>query len=109
MLNPYKQAIANLYNGRSITYDQGSFHPKLANLLLKYLDIKPNQTVLDIATGTGLMAIKAAQKVGNGGYILGVDIAELVLKKAQEKAHKLNLNNLELLQADIVLVRKFFY
>lgn len=101
MLNPYQQAIANLYNQRSTTYDQGDFHPKLVDLLLEYLDIKPKQTVLDIATGTGLVSIEIAKKVGNDGYVIGVDIAESMLKEAQKKAQKLNINNLEFLQTDI--------
>ncbi|MDJ0578463.1 methyltransferase domain-containing protein [Crocosphaera sp.] len=101
MLTPYQQAIANLYNQRSGTYDQGDFHPKLVDLLLSYLDVKPQQNVLDIATGTGLMAVECSKKVGDYGYVIGVDIAELMLKKAQEKAQILNLNNLEFLEADI--------
>ena len=101
MLTPYQQAIANLYNQCSNTYDQGEFHPKLVDLLLNYLDIKPKPTVLDIATGTGLIAVEVAKKVGGDGYVVGGDIAELMLKKAQEKAQIFNLNNLECLQADI--------
>ena len=84
-LNSYQHAIARLYNQRSDNYDEGSFHPKLADLLINYAQIKPNERVLDIATGTGLVAIKAAQKVGVNGYVLGVDIAELMLQKAQER------------------------
>ncbi|MGK7941375.1 MAG: class I SAM-dependent methyltransferase [Crocosphaera sp.] len=100
-LNPYQQAIANLYNQRSDSYDQGYFHPKLADLLINYATIKPQQRVLDMATGTGLVAIEAAKKVGVNGSVLGVDIAELMLQKAHEKAKILNLNNVDFLQEDI--------
>ncbi len=100
-LNPYQEAIANLYNQRSCSYDQGYFHPKLADLLINYATIKPQQRVLDMATGTGLVAIEAAKKVGINGYVLGFDIADLMLQKAQEKAKVLNLNNLEFLRADV--------
>nr|MDJ0511210.1 class I SAM-dependent methyltransferase [Crocosphaera sp.] len=100
-LNLYKQEIANLYNQRSDSYEQGNFHPKLADLLINYVQIKPRQKVLDIATGTGLVAIEVAKKVGINGYVLGVDIADLMLQKAQEKTQVLNLDNLEFLRADI--------
>ncbi|MDJ0599414.1 MAG: methyltransferase domain-containing protein [Crocosphaera sp.] len=101
MLTPYQQAIANLYNQRSTTYDQGDFHPKLVDLLLKYLAIEPRQTVLDLATGTGLVAIEAAKKVSNEGHVIGVDMANLMLAEAQKKVKNLNLNNIEFLLADI--------
>ncbi|MGB5595787.1 MAG: methyltransferase domain-containing protein, partial [Crocosphaera sp.] len=100
ILNSYKQAIANLYNQRSDSYDQGNFHHKLAQLLINYAKIKPKQRVLDIATGTGLVAIEAAEKVGTDGFVMGVDIAELMLAKAKEKSQIMSLNNLEFIQAD---------
>ncbi len=101
ILNSYKQAIANLYNQRNDNYDQGDFHHKVAQLLINYVQIEPKQRVLDIATGTGLVAIEAAQKVGSDGFVIGVDLAELMLAKAQEKSQIMSLNNLEFIQADI--------
>ncbi len=95
MLTPYQQAIANLYNQRSASYDQGDFHPKLVELLVNYLDIQSKQTILDIATGTGLFAIEAAKKIGDNGRVIGIDIAHLMLAEAQKKAKKLNLNNIQ--------------
>lgn len=107
ILNSYKQAIANLYNQRSDSYDQGNFHHKLAQLLINYAKIKPKQRVLDIATGTGLVAIEAAEKVGPDGFVMGVDIAELMLAKAKEKSQIMSLNNLEFIQADIEVSERF--
>lgn len=100
-LTAYKQALYNLYNQRSITYDQGEFHPKLAHLLVNYVNIQPGQRVLDLATGTGLVAIEAAKKVGKDGSVVAVDMADLMLAKAQEKAQQLNLRNIDFVQGDI--------
>ncbi|MEM8780975.1 MAG: class I SAM-dependent methyltransferase, partial [Cyanobacteria bacterium P01_G01_bin.49] len=74
---------------------------QLVQLLIDYAMIQPWQKILDLATGTGLVAIEAAKKVGEYGFVTGVDMADLMLAKAQEKAKKLNLNNLEFVQADI--------
>ncbi len=74
-LAEYKQQIADLYSGRSDNYDNGEWHPRIAHRLVKLADIQPGYKVLDIATGTGIVAIEAAQIVGNEGYVIGIDIA----------------------------------
>lgn len=42
--------------------------------------------MLDIATGTGLVALDAAARVGAAGRVLGIDIAAPMLQQAQRKA-----------------------
>jgi demethylmenaquinone methyltransferase/2-methoxy-6-polyprenyl-1,4-benzoquinol methylase len=42
--------------------------------------------VLDIATGTGDLAIELSARVGQSGYVLGSDFADGMLAKAREKA-----------------------
>ncbi|AUN14613.1 methyltransferase domain-containing protein [Paraclostridium sordellii] len=62
------------------------------NLLLSKLDIKSNERILDVGTGTGVIIpfIKALNK---GGYIKGVDISTGMLNIAKEKYK--NLENIE--------------
>ncbi|CEO05012.1 methlytransferase [[Clostridium] sordellii] len=62
------------------------------NLLLSKLDIKSNERILDVGTGTGVIIpfIKALNK---GGYIKGVDISTGMLNIANEKYK--NLENIE--------------
>ncbi len=74
-LDEYKQQIANLYSDRGATYDNGAWHPRIAHRLVEYADIRSGQKVLDIATGTGMVAIEAAQLVGTQGHVIGIDIA----------------------------------
>lgn len=66
-LNDYKQQVANLYSGRSSNYDNGDWHPRIAQRLVKYAQLNLRQQILDIATGTGMVAIEAAQIVGTEG------------------------------------------
>ena len=99
-LDEFKQQVAALYDRRSQTYDRGDFHPKLANTLLKYAKIKPGQKILDIATGTGLVAIEAAKMVGKTGKVIGVDISTGLLEIAQTKITAAGLTNIELMLAD---------
>ncbi|MEH2244202.1 class I SAM-dependent methyltransferase [Nostoc sp.] len=99
-LNEYKQQIADLYSCRGQTYDQGDWHPRIAHRLVEHAQISQGQHVLDIATGTGMVAIKAAQLVGFTGRVVGVDISTGMLEQAERKIEALGLNNLELVLAD---------
>jgi demethylmenaquinone methyltransferase / 2-methoxy-6-polyprenyl-1,4-benzoquinol methylase len=42
--------------------------------------------VLDVATGTGDLALELARRVGPGGEVVGSDFAEAMLDRAREKA-----------------------
>ncbi|MEH2422069.1 MAG: methyltransferase domain-containing protein [Nostoc sp.] len=99
-LNEYKQQIADLYSCRGQTYDEGDWHPRIAHRLVEHAQISQGQHVLDIATGTGMVAIKAAQLVGFAGRVVGVDISTGMLEQAKRKIEALGLNNLELVLAD---------
>lgn len=99
-LNDYKQQIADLYSRRSPSYDEGDWHPQIARHLIEYVRIHPGQHVLDIATGTGLVAIAAAERVGSDGRVVGVDISAGMLERARQKVDALGLHNIELFLAD---------
>jgi IS605 OrfB family transposase len=99
-LNDFKQQVADLYSRRSHNYDEGDFHPRLAHRLIESAQITPGQQVLDIATGTGLVAIEAAQLVGSEGRVVGVDISTGLLEQAKRKAKAADVSNIELMLAD---------
>jgi ubiquinone/menaquinone biosynthesis C-methylase UbiE len=98
-LDEFKQQVADMYSQRS-KYDEGNFHPRLAHRLIEHAKICRGQKILDIATGTGLVAIEAAQLVGSEGWVVGVDISTGLLKLAQRKILAANLSNIELVVAD---------
>ena len=99
-LDEFKQQVAALYNQRSNSYDEGDFHPLLAHRLIEHIGIHNGQKILEIATGTGLVAIEAAQLVGSSGQVVGVDISTGLLKVAQRKILAAGLSNIELVVAD---------
>ena len=57
--------------------------------------LKPGQIVLDLGSGAGLDCILAAQKVGETGRVIGVDMTPEMIERAQANAKKVNLNNVE--------------
>lgn len=89
--------LINYFNQRSKTYDQSEFHQKFAQLFVDYAQIKLDQKVLDLATGTGLVALKVAQIVGNKGEVIGVDLSRGMLDQAEIKVNQLGLQNLKLI------------
>jgi SAM-dependent methyltransferase len=54
------------------------------------------QHVLDLGTGTGAVAERAAQLVGPGGRVVGVDISSDMLRIARERVTALGLTNVAL-------------
>ena len=59
------------------------------------------ETVLDLGSGAGLDCFLAAQQVGPGGAVIGVDFTQDMLDKATENAGKLGLGNVTFKHGDI--------
>lgn len=104
-LNDYQQQVADYYSRRSSNYDEGDWHPRIARRLVEYAQLRPGQQVLDIATGTGMVAIEAAQIVGTEGRVVGIDISAGMLEQAQRKVKLLDLKNIEFQLADAEALR----
>src|SRR5436853_7920934 len=51
--------------------------------------VGPGSRVLDVATGTGDLALELARRVSPGGAVVGSDFAEAMLARARAKAFAL--------------------
>lgn len=94
----YKQEVINFYNARK-NYDNDTTRNR-AVALFDYTTLGSGQFVLDVATGTGNIAIEAAKQVGANGFVIGIDLAVELLKLGQQKIHAENLSNIQLIEAD---------
>ncbi len=99
-LDDYKQEVAEFYDRRSQTYDENESLVQICHRLLEYSQIDVGQTILDIGTGTGHLAIASAQVVGDKGRVIGIDISAKMLEQARIKIDALEINNIELQLAD---------
>ncbi len=76
------------------------FFAESASWLIKSMRLNGDENLLDIATGTGHVAIAAAQALKKG-HATGIDISETMLQKAVSKAYKMNLQNTTFKRCDI--------
>ncbi len=63
----------------------------LAAHLISLAEIKSPDSVLDVGTGTGVVALLATKKIAKGGRVHGIDLSEGMLATAMAKAEKLGL------------------
>lgn len=94
----YKQQVTDFFNKRT-SYDD-DFRFRLALALVDLVPLQKGQKILDVATGTGIVAISVAETVGNQGKVVGVDISSTMLNQAREKIEKAGLQNIELIEVD---------
>lgn len=59
------------------------------SLLLKYAALAPGERVLDIAAGSGLVTLKAAEAVGPKGAVVATDISEQMVALLRANAARL--------------------
>lgn len=76
----YKQRICGMWEGRGPDHDSSdTFHRSLAEQLVDRAGLQAGHTVLDVATGTGMVALPAAEKVGSEGRVVAVEISTSML------------------------------
>ena len=66
--------------------------------VIKPASLRPGERVLDLGTGTGAVAVRAAVAVGTGGRVVGIDISHEMLTQAGQAAHTLDLQHLHVSQ-----------
>jgi ubiquinone/menaquinone biosynthesis C-methylase UbiE len=72
----------------------------LSERMLDLAGVGPGQRVLDLATGRGEPALRAARRVAPDGTVVGVDPDDAVLEIAREKARQRGVSNLDLRSGD---------
>ncbi len=86
-----KQRIMAAFDLASPGYDHpvSRFFDVHALSLVRHAQIYQGARVLDVATGTGKVALEAARVVGSKGEVIGVDLSEGMLERARGKASAL--------------------
>ena len=64
------------------------------------LGLRPGDTVVDMACGTGLNFALIQQAIGPHGHLIGVDLTDAMLAQAQQRTERNGWSNVSLVQAD---------
>jgi O-methyltransferase/aklanonic acid methyltransferase len=95
--------VATAYDSLAPTYERllvPLFRP-IAKRMLQQVDLRPGWNVLDAGTGTGLVALLGAPRVGKTGKMVGVDASEGMLSIARQKAERFGFSQCEFRTGDL--------
>ncbi len=97
-----KKRVVETFDSVAPGYDNAAlrFFPFCADQIVRALNPRPGQKVLDVATGTGAVAVALAQAVRPGGRVIGIDLSPGMLAKAEQNVRKMALDNVDLFQMD---------
>lgn len=95
--DPHAEMVA-VFNRVAAGYDNPAsrFFPFCADRLIVRLNPARGSKILDVATGTGVVAMAAMQAVGRAGRVMAIDLAEGMLDRLQEKIDKFGIPNIDL-------------
>ena len=102
MDNARKNMIQKAFDTVAEGYDHPSlaFFPDTSVRMLKHLNMNDDDHLLDVCTGTGMVALDAARQLSRG-KVTGIDLSSGMLSQASKKASQLGLNNTQFIQMDL--------
>ena len=88
-------AVADGYDGTPTR-----FFPQCAAQAVALLNLKGDEHMLDVATGTGWVALQAAEQLPDG-HVTGIDLSDAMLAQAEQKKTDANIRNITLTEMDM--------
>src|SRR5437870_2451577 len=97
-----KDQIAAHFGKIAPTYDRVGprWFAHFGRRLVELAQVPTGGTVLDVATGRGAVLLAAAERVGAGGRVVGIDLSEGMLRETAAEIERLGLRNSHVRQMD---------
>jgi O-methyltransferase/aklanonic acid methyltransferase len=89
-----KSETVAVFSNMATDFDSGGAFAHFGQRLVEVVGIGPGQRVLDVATGRGAVLFPAVERVGSAGDVVGVDLAEGMVRAANEEAERRGLGTL---------------
>jgi len=99
----HKKDVRQVFDSLAPVYDNPAtrFFPFTADRLVNYVKPRPGTRALDVATGTGAVAVPFAQAVRQGGgRVTAIDYSAGMLARAEANIRKMALDNIDLHEMD---------
>ena len=93
----YYDAFSRVYD-RFVELHSRDHEGLARKFLVHQAPLQDGSTVLDLCTGTGSLLTYLQEKVGPGGYVVGVDFSRGMLERARQKTQ--GVNHVILVEAD---------
>lgn len=68
---------------------------------INYSDAKPGEVCVDLGSGRGTDVIRLAEKVGENGFVYGIDLSDGMILKANATAEHLGINNVRFIRSPL--------
>ena len=68
---------------------------------INYSEATEGEICVDLGSGRGTDVLRLAEKVGNNGFVYGVDISEGMLQKARNTTDRLGITNVEFINSSL--------
>jgi arsenite methyltransferase len=68
---------------------------------INYAEPQPGEVCVDLGSGRGNDVLRMADRVGSGGFVYGIDVADGMLEKARRNAGKLGVSNVLFIRSEL--------
>ncbi len=98
-----KERVKETFSRASKTYGDldSAFFGDFGKKLVSLVSIKPEDHILDVATGTGAVLFSCAEHLGDKGSIIGVDFSEDMVKICRKQVQQPNIQVKQMDAADL--------
>lgn len=100
--SPHAERARFTYSAAADHYDLPtlSFWNRFGEETARRIPVCPGDRVVDLCCGSGASALAAARASGSGGHVIGMDVADGLLRLARDKASRHGLDNVEFVHHD---------